>query len=421
MPSKPENVVIIGGGPAGAECAAALRMLGFDGSVTVVSADPHMPYSLPALSKSYLLGTATFEEILIRPVATYTDHDIEVRIGSTVAGIDRSAGRVQLADGESLPYERLVIATGSRPRPLPDRLISDGANIRYLRSVTDADALRGLLHPDSRIAIIGGGVLGLEVAAAARSHGAAVTVIEALPRLLARITSPPVSAFFARLHREEGVDLRLDTHVVTVGQPTDGAPTSVEIATGERIAADAVLVGIGVIPAVELAEAAGLQVDNGVVVDEYCQTSDPQIYAIGDCTNQPCSEFGGRRRLESLPNAHEQALVAANGVIGRQTPYTSTPWFWTEQYDVTLQTVGLLGPHDEVVLRGSSESGRSFSAFYLRAGEIRAADVISAPRDFAIAKRLVGERRTVSAEQLRDESVPLKGLLARQRTGSAQA
>lgn len=413
MSLKAEKLLVIGGGQAAAECVASLRMGGFGGSITLVSADPYLPYGLPPLSKAYLTGTASLDDIVIRPASTYADHNIVVRCGVRAEMIDRSAHKVLLADGDWLNYDRLVIATGGRPRALPAAMAAAGADVHYLRTVADADALRSRLSPGSRIVVVGGGYLGLEVAAAARQLGVSVTVVETMSRLLARVTSAPVSKFFLRLHQARGVDIRLGTSVVKVTAAADGEPTRVEISTGELLPAEAVLVSIGLIPAVGLAEAAGLDVADGIIVDEYCRTSDPDIFAAGDCTRHPCFENGGRRRLESLANANEQAATVAGSVTGRPMPYTSTPWFWSEQYDVTLRSAGLSHPSDDLVIRGSTKPGRSFSVFYLREGQVRAADVVSDTRGFALAKRLVSQRSSVDAALLGDPTTSLKELTTR--------
>ncbi|MFF7645266.1 FAD-dependent oxidoreductase [Streptomyces canus] len=406
-----DRVVVVGAGQAGADFVAALRMAGHQGPVTLVGEEPEHPYARPPLSKAYLSGKATAEDLHLRPPAMYEQQGIDIRTGTRVTSVDRAARHVVLADGERLPYGHLVLATGGRPRRLPAPGLDEAPNVHYLRTLADVAAMRPRFVPGARLVVVGGGYVGLEVAAVARGLGLTVTVLEALPRVLARVTAPQVSAFYQRVHAEEGVDIRVDTAVTGFAFAPDGAVTAVELKNGERLDADVVLVGIGLVPDTELAERSGLAVDNGIVVDEYCRTADPAVFAIGDCTSHPCGEHGGRRRLESVPNASEQARTAAAAIAGHPAPYTAIPWFWSDQYDVKLQTVGLSTGHDEVVIRGTTETGRSFAAFYLKDGQVRAADVVCSPRDFAAARKLVGARARVSAEALRDLSVPLKQLL----------
>ncbi|MWA04840.1 hypothetical protein F8568_031615 [Actinomadura sp. LD22] len=408
--SSSERVTIVGGGAAGAECAARLRMADFAGEITILSADVHPPYELPSLSKGYLSGASGYDEVLLRPVSAYTEHDIDLQLNTRVKSIDTARHEVRLDDGRVLSYSKLVLATGGRPRPLLVPGAADSAHVFYLRTLNDADRLRSVITPTSSIAVIGGGYLGLEVASVARSMGAAVTVLEGLPRLLSRVTSPPVSEFFARLHRTEGVDLRLEAKVERIEDTPDGRVT-IHLGDDAPIRADLVFASIGLLPSVQLGIAAGLEAENGIRVDEYGQTSVPDVYAAGDCTSHPDAQDGGFRRLESLPNAMETAATVAASIVGNPAPYVAVPWFWSEQYDVKLQTVGVYKQGDDAVVRGDERSGEPFSVFYLRGGEVRAADVISSPRDFAAAKTLVARRVAASAADLADRRVPLKALL----------
>ncbi|WP_217574357.1 NAD(P)/FAD-dependent oxidoreductase [Streptomyces sp. GbtcB7] len=411
MHSETNRVVVVGAGQSGAECVAALRMSGHQGPITLIGEEPSYPYARPPLSKAYLSGKAGVEDLHIRPPATYEQQGIDVRVGTRVVAIDRAGRSVAFDDGTSLSYERLVLATGGRARRLPVPGLDTAPNVHYLRTLADVAAMRHRFVPGARLVVVGGGYVGLEVAAVARGLGLAVTVLEALPRVLARVTAPQVSAFYQRIHAEEGVEVRVDTAVTGFAFAPDGSVTSVELKSGETIDTDVVLVGIGLVPNVELAEESGLLVDNGIVVDEYCRTADPAILSVGDCTNHPCGENGGRRRLESVPNASEQARVAAATITGNPRPYTAVPWFWSDQYDVKLQTVGLSTGYDDVVIRGTADTGRSFAAFYLKDGAVRAADVISSPRDFTAAKKLVAQRAEISPASLQDLSVPLKQML----------
>ncbi|MGP3637358.1 NAD(P)/FAD-dependent oxidoreductase [Streptomyces sp. 24-1644] len=410
-PTAADRVVVVGAGQAGADFVAALRMAGHQGPVTLVGEEPGYPYALPPLSKAYLSGKATAEDLHIRPPSMYEQQRIELRTGTRVSAIDRAARHVVLTGGERLAYTRLVLATGGRARRLPAPGLDEAPNVHYLRTLADASAMRHQFVPGARLVVVGGGYVGLEVAAIARRGGLDVTVLEALPRVLARVTAPQVSAFYQRVHTEEGVDIRVGAAVTGFAFAADGSVAAVELKSGERLDTDIVLVGIGLIPHTELAEQAGLAVDNGIVVDEHCRTEDPAVLAIGDCTSHPCGEHGGRRRLESVPNASEQARTAAATVTGNLQPYTAIPWFWSDQYNVKLKTTGLSAGYDDVVIRGTTDTGRSFAAFYLKDGQVRAADVISSPRDFTAARKLVAARARVDPETLKDLSLPLKHLL----------
>lgn len=401
-------IVIVGAGQAGGETAIQLRKLGHAGPVLVVGDEPHVPYKRPPLSKAYLAGAATVENLQMLPPAGLEKANIGFRGNTRVTAIDRAAKALALADGSALGYDRLVLATGGRARELG----VPGArrpNVFPLRTIADVDRIRARLAAGKRVAIVGGGFIGLEVAAVCVKLGLEVTVLEGLPRVLARVTVPQVSAFFERVHREAGVDLRTGAQLAAL----EGEPdvTHVVLADGTRIGTDAVIVGVGIVPNVELAQAAGLAVDNGIVVDEFTRTSDPDIFAAGDCTSHP-SEFLGRRiRLESVQNAMEQARACAATLAGKAEPYRAVPWFWSDQYDLKLQMVGLSAGFEQCVLRGDPAKDRSFAAFYLRDGKLIAADTVSRPADFALARKLVAARVALDAKVLADEAVPLKSLL----------
>lgn len=411
-PHLDERIVVIGGGQAGAECAAHLRMGGHRGPVTIITEEPTYPYARPPLSKAYLSGSAGLDDLLLRPAATYAQQDITVVLETRVNSIDRNARSVHLSSGESVPYDRLVIATGGRARALLMPGAATAPNIYTLRTLADVDALRLQLVPGARLVVVGGGYIGLEVAAAARNWDLDVTVLEAAPRVLARVTAPAVSGFFERLHESHGVRVRTGCSVSGLSTSPDGLVTGLRLADGEEIEADLIIVGVGLVPNTELAEAAGLSVQDGIVVDEFCRTADPRILAVGDCTRHPCHENGGYRRLESAPNASEQARVAADTLTGSLRPYDAVPWFWSDQYDVKLQTIGLSAGYDELAIRGTLEPGESFAVFYLKAGEVRAADVVNSPRDFMVAKKLVASHVRVAPASLEDQTTPLKECLA---------
>ncbi len=406
------TAIIIGAGHAGGELAIALRNEGWEGRILLLGEEAHLPYHRPPLSKAYLAGSVEKSSLSIRPQMAYDKANVEF-IGSVrVSRIDRANQRLELADGSQLAYDKLAIATGGRPRPLsvPNAAVAERcANLHYLRTLDDVEQIRAQLAPGKRLAIVGGGYIGLEVAASAIAQGLQVTVLEALPRVLQRVTAAELSAYYERKHREAGVDIRTGVQVADL-EVTGDTVTAVLCADGSRLAADLVVVGIGLLANTELAAEAGLQVDNGILVDEHAQTSDPHIYAAGDCTNHPNALLGRRLRLESVPNALEQSRVAAANMAGKAKTYASVPWFWSDQYELKLKMVGLSEGFERLVLRGDPATD-SFSAFYLKGDKVLAADTVNRPQDFIAAKRLVAEGIAVTAEQLADDGRPLKELL----------
>jgi 3-phenylpropionate/trans-cinnamate dioxygenase ferredoxin reductase subunit len=399
--------VIVGAGQAGSELATSLRQQGYADSVVLIGVEDLVPYRRPPLSKTYLSGEVTRESLFLKPRAVYEKHAIECRFGIGVESIDRAARSLRLYDGSVLMYDKLALTTGGRPR----RLSVPGAersNVHYIRTVADIDRLKQQFGEGKRLVIIGGGYIGLEAASVGIKKGLHVTVVEALPRVLARVTAPEISAFYERVHRGHGVDLR--TGVGVHALEGDGDACAVVLADGTRLATDLVVIGVGLIPNTELAEAAGIEVSNGIVVDRYAVTSDPDIVAAGDCTNHDNVFLGRRLRLESVPNALEQARVAAASILGRPRVYDAVPWFWSDQYDLKLQMVGLSQGHDDLIVRGDMDAN-SFTAFYLKDGVVISADSVNRPQDFMLAKRLVAERAAVPPERLRDAAVPLKSLL----------
>ncbi|NUR00989.1 MAG: FAD-dependent oxidoreductase [Streptomyces sp.] len=407
----PENVVVVGAGQAGSELATTLRQRGWSGGITLVGDEVSPPYQRPPLSKGFLLGKLSREKLYLKPAATYERFNIALRLGTWAETIDRAAKELVVSDGSRLPYDKLVLATGGRARrlTLPGVDVDQLDNLFTLRRIDDVDALRPQFVPGRKLVLIGGGYVGLEIAAVATQLGLDVTVVEAAPRLLARVTGPEVSGFLEDVHRSHGVRFRLAATVADVAVDASGhRVTGVEVsACGvvERLDADLVLVGIGMEPNTHLASAAGLEVDNGIVVDEFARTSDPDILAIGDCANQPSAYAGRRIRLESAPGAIEHAKVGAATILGRPQASTATPWFWSEQYDLKLQMVGLSAGHDRCITRGGT--GTAMSAFYLTGDRIVAADVISRPADFATARQLVTSGRPVDPERLADNEIPL--------------
>lgn len=405
--TTPSTIVIIGTGQAGGSCATELRKRGFEGRVVLVGEEPHIPYKRPPLSKAYLAGEVELDHLYVMHAPKLEENNIECQCGTAVATIDRDNKRVTLTDGNQLEYDKLVLATGGRARPLPIDG-ADGDNVFLLRTIADVDKIKQHCEAGRRAAIVGGGFIGLEAAASITKKDLAVTVLEGFDRVLARVTSPEVSAFFEGLHREAGVDLRTGVNVTAIEHGAD--ESQVVLDDGERISADFVVIGIGLIPNTELAADAGLEVDNGIVVDEYTRTSDPDIYAAGDCTNHPNALAGENIRLESVQNAMDQGRATAHNLMGNETTYQAVPWFWSDQYDVKLQMTGISTGYDDFVMRGDPES-HSFSVFYLKNGRLISADAINKPKDFMMAKKLVNSECCPDRDQLADDEVPLKSLL----------
>jgi 3-phenylpropionate/trans-cinnamate dioxygenase ferredoxin reductase subunit len=396
------NCVIVGAGQCGGQAAASLRELGYAGRIVLVGAESHPPYQRPPLSKRYLAGQLAAERTWLRPSAWYAEHGIETRLGSAATAIDRTAARVELADGSSIAYDRLLLATGSRPRPLA----VPGAglqNVFTLRGLDDAQRIRAAMAPGKRLVVIGGGYIGLEVASVAVELGLHVTVLEAADRLLARVTSPPVSAYFEQLHRDRGVQIACGSPVTAL--EGDGRVSAVTCGAA-RHPADVVVAGIGIVPNTELASAAGIVCDDGILVNERLATSAPNIYAAGDCARHPCPLLGRRVRLESVQNAVDQAKAAAASICGVERPYDEVPWFWSHQYDVRLQSVGLRQEGETMVERGSPADHR-FAVFYLRDGVLTGVDAVNMTREYMACRKLVAQRARLPVEQLADPAAPL--------------
>ncbi len=406
--AAPETIIVIGAGQAGVQLATTLRKLGFAGRLLLIGEESHLPYKRPPLSKAFLAGTVDRAALHVVPQSSLDKAEIEFIAGVSVAKIDRSTQHIELSDGRRLAYDKLALTTGCRARPLslPG---ADRPNVFTVRTIDDVEALRLHCSEGKRAVVVGGGFIGLEMSAVLLKMGLKVTVLEGLPRVLARVTVPEVSAFFERIHREAGVDLRTEVKI----EAFEGEPqvSRVRLGDGSHVDADVVIVGIGQIPNSELAQAAGLAVDNGIVVDEHAQTSDADIVAAGDCSNHPNAFYDRRLRLESVQNAMEQSRAAAATLLGTPQPYHAVPWFWSDQYDLKLQMVGLSAGFDQLVLRGDPQSERSFCAFYLKDGHLIAADAVSRPQEFMFAKKLVALRAPLEAAQLADESIPLKSQL----------
>ena len=400
-----ERIVIIGAGQAGAQAVATLRSEGFEGRLAMVGDEPFLPYQRPPLSKAYLSGAMERERLFLKPQAFYTEAHCELVLGATATSIDRTAKAVMLSDGRSLPYDKLLLATGTRVR----RIQVPGADlpgICYLRGIADVDLMRPMFAPGRKLAVVGGGYIGLEVAAVARKLGMDVTVFEALDRVMARAVSLPISNFYDRVHREAGVDIRLNTPV----EAFEGVSRLEGIrAAGKSFAADVAVVGIGVLPNSGLAEACGLVCYDGVVVDGHCTTSDPAIFAAGDCT-QHKSRDGRSVRLECVQNAIDQAKHAALAMVGKPAPYREVPWFWSDQYDLKLQIAGLAWAGDTLVLRGDPAS-RKFAVFHLRGGKVAAVEAVNAAPEYLVGRKLIAEGTPISAERLADTAIPMKNIV----------
>lgn len=403
------DVLIVGGGHAGAMAAIGLRQNGFSGSIAMVGEEAALPYERPPLSKAYLNGSLEQHRLYLRKAEFWQERGIDVRLGTTVTHLNAQDRNATLSTGETIQFNWCIIATGGRARPLPVPG-ADLAGVHYLRTLTDVDGIRASLTPGARLAVVGGGYIGLEVAASARKLGHEVTLVEALDRVLARVTSPVVSRFFESKHTAEGVNILLNTGVTAI-EGADGRVTGVRLSTGEVLPADAVVVGIGIIPNCELAIETGLACDNGIVVDELCRTANPNIFAIGDVARHPNVFAPGPLRLESVPNAVDQAKTVVGVITGNPVPYADLPWFWSDQYDIKLQSAGLAIDYDDIVVRGSPEAS-PFSACYLRDGTLIAIDCINSIKDFMAAKKLIASRAKPDRAQLADPAVALKDLAA---------
>ncbi len=401
------KVLIIGAGHAGGTAAALLRQYGHEGPIVLAGEEPVAPYQRPPLSKAWLKGEADLEALLLRPEVFYAEHDIELRMGVTATGIDAAARTVTFADGSVERYDALILATGSTARKLtiPG---ADRPDLLELRTLADAERLKGALGPGRRLAVVGGGYVGLEAAASARALGAGAVVIERMDRVLARVASETLSTFFTAHHRARGVEVLTSAEVVAF---EDGG---VRLGDGRLMEADAVLVGVGALACDGLARAAGLGCENGVVVDEAARTSDPAIWAIGDMTFRPIPALGGRRhRLESVPNALEQAKQAAAAITGRTPPAPEVPWFWSDQYDIKLQIAGLPDGADRQVVRGDVEGG-AFAVFHLAGDRILCVEAVNAPAEFMAGRQMISRGQAVDAAKLADRSVSMKEVAAPQ-------
>jgi 3-phenylpropionate/trans-cinnamate dioxygenase ferredoxin reductase subunit len=406
-----EHIVIVGAGHAGGSAAAFLRQYGFAGPITLIGDEPIAPYQRPPLSKAWLKGEADAESLLLRPAGFYDENNITLRLDARVERLDRAAKTLALKGGEVIAYDKLILATGRRARRIPLPGI-ELAGVLELRTAADADRLKAALNaPGKTLAVIGGGYIGLEAAASARALGARAVVIEKEPRVLARVACETLSSFFQDYHRAKGVVFELGAGVEGI-EGKEGRAIGVRLSDGRLIEADAVLVGVGAVANDELAKDARLECDNGVLVDLAARTTDPDVYAIGDCSRRPLPHYERVGHLESVPNALEQAKQAAADITGRAPPPHEVPWFWSDQYDLKLQIAGL--PHDatQVLIRGEPASAH-FAVFHLTAdNRVQAVEAINAAPEFMAGRQLIASRKPVAPDKLRDMSISMKEVAA---------
>ena len=403
----PDSIIIAGAGHAAGQIAVSLRQEGFLGRIVMVGEEPYLPYQRPPLSKKYLSGELELERMYVRHQKFYDEHKIDIRLSTRVEKINRNDQTVVLSDGQEEQYGFLVLATGSHVRKLqiPGH---DLEGVHYLRSVEDVHRIQQGFRPGARLVIIGAGYIGMETAAVAVTHGLDVTVVETADYIMARALAPEVAAFFDKVHRDAGVKIMCgrDPNAEILG---DGKVEILRGADGQDRPADLIIAGIGILPTTDIAAEAGIECADGIIVDECCRTSDPHIVAIGDCTNHPNHLLGRRLRLESVHNAQEQAKTAAATLCGKLKPYNQIPWFWSDQYDLKLQIVGLSGDHDQVIIRGDF-ADRSFAAFYMKGDLLIAVDAVNSAREFMLSKKLIAQGARIEPEILADTSIDFKEL-----------
>ncbi len=400
-----KSVIIIGASHAAAQTSTSLRQAGWGGDITVIGDEAVLPYHRPPLSKDFLSGQKSIDDILIRPAESYATADISIRLGVRVTSINRDAKTILTDASDELAYDKLVLTTGARVRrlPVPGQ---DLENVFYLRDTTHVLAIKAKAESSKTAVIIGGGYIGLETAASLRKQGLEVTVLEAMPRILQRVTAPEMSSFYKRIHGEEGVTILEDVAASDIIK--EGRGLSVHTSCNQVFSTDMVIIGIGVIPNIELAEAAGLSVGNGIEVNAFCQTSDPDIYAAGDVTWHYNPIYDRHIRLESVPNATEQGKVIAAHITENPRAYNSLPWFWSDQFDLKLQIAGLSTDYDDVIIRGDIDGSRSFAAYYFKGDKFIAVDAVNAPRDFMFGKISLTRGVNLDKAKLADANIKLK-------------
>ena len=403
------RVVIVGAGHAGGSAAAFLRQYGHTGPIVLIGEEPLLPYQRPPLSKGWLKGEADADSLSLKPAEWYAENKVSLRLGGVVTRINRAEQVVYLASGEACPYDYLILATGARARMLPIPG-ADLAGVMALRTAADAERLKNALGPGKRLAVVGGGYVGLEAAASARALGAHAMIIEREARVLARVACPVLSTFFQDYHTARGVAFELNAGVEAF-EGENGQVTGVRFSDGRIVACDAVLVGVGAIPNDDLATDAGLDCANGVVVDLEARTKDARIFAIGDVSHRPLPLYERQFRLESVPNALEQAKQAAAAIVGRPGPAPEVPWFWSDQYDLKLQIAGLPFDADRIIVRGDVAAAK-FAVFHMKGDLIQAVEAVNAPPEFMAGKQLIAKRTPVSVEKLADATVSMKDVAA---------
>ncbi len=401
-----QKIIIIGGGQAGCQTATSLRALGFLGEISIYCSENYLPYQRPPLSKKFLLGELDKERLFFKPEKFYRDNNINFFLNSYVAKIEKENKKIFLNNNEEDSYDKLVIATGTKPREI-DVDKDSAKNIFYLRSIDDVLEIKGKVQSSKKVAIIGGGYIGLEVAAILKKLGLSVTIIEMAGRILERVTSQIISDFYTKVHNEEGVKILTNTSVERITKKSK----DMEILTNNgAISADFVVVGIGVIPCDELASESGLKVQNGILVNEFCETSEKDIYSAGDCTVHPNSYYNKDIRLESVHNAIEQGKTVASSIMNKKTPYNQIPWFWSDQYDLKLQIAGLCIDYDDIIVRGNSDN-RSFAVFYMKDNYMIASDCINCPGEHMMSRRIISDKIIVDKDRLSDVLIPIKEVI----------
>ncbi len=400
-----KNCVIIGASHAAGQLVASLRQQGWGGDITLIGDEPNLPYHHPPLSKDYLSGEKSADDLLIRTEAAYEAADVTLKLGQRVTSINRKDKSVITKSGEVISYDKLVLATGARVRRLPIEG-ADLSGVYYLRDMADVTVIKNEISAGKRVVIIGGGYIGLETAASLKKLGLEVKVLEAMPRILQRVTAPELSEFYKRVHTEEGVVIVEDVMASRIEENEDHL--SVRCLNDAIYPADFVIIGIGVIPNIELAADAEIEVGNGIVVNEFCQTSDADIYAAGDVTWHYNVKYNRHIRVESVPNATEQAKTVASHICGNPKPYDSLPWFWSDQFDLKLQIAGLSEGYDDVIIRGDSKTSRSFAAFYFKGERFLAVDAVNAPREFAMSRMVLTKGQSLDKQKVADDSLALK-------------
>lgn len=403
-----DRLVIVGASHAAAQCCISARQGGWEGPIIVIGDENELPYHRPPLSKDLLSGQKAINDILIRPQAAYENADVELKLGVRVIDINPDAKTIGTDARDTIAYDKLVLATGARVRHLPVPG-TDAEGVYYLRDASDVSAIQSEATAGKKAVIIGGGYIGLETAASLKKLGLEVTVLEAMPRILQRVTAPELSSFYKRVHTEEGVTILEGVSASAIERTETGL--QVQTSCAKQYDCDLVIIGIGVIPNTELATEAGLKVGNGIEVNAFCQTSNPDIYAIGDVTWHHNPIYDCNLRLESVPNATEQAKTAAAHINGGDKPYNSLPWFWSDQFDLKLQIAGLSAGFDEIIIRGDAETSRSFAAFYFDGDRLLAVDAVNRPREFMFARQALGKGAKIDKAKLAEDGSDLKACL----------